>query len=85
MAADTVPLNGYAVRALRQARRMKQQTLAVGAEISASYLSEIESSVKVNVSREILGRIMDALMLAPEEERALTRWWLTADAVQVAA
>ena len=86
MAADTVAVNGYAVRALRHARHMKQQTLAVAAELSPSYLSEIESSAKVNVSRDVLGRLMDALFLRPEDERALTRWWTVAElAGEVAA
>lgn len=79
MAEETVEVNGFALRALRQSRRMKQQTVAVVAEISASYYSELESSTKVKVSREVLGRLMDALNLAPEDERAITRWWTVAE------
>lgn len=79
MAEETVEVNGFALRALRQSRRMKQQTVAVIAEISASYYSELESSTKVNVSREVLGRLMDALNLAPEDERAVTRWWTVSE------
>lgn len=75
MAADTVALNGYALRALRQARHMKQGTAAAASEVSPSYYSELESGTKVNVSREVLGRIMNALALAPQDERALVRWW----------
>lgn len=76
---DTVPINGYALRALRQSRRMKASTCALVAEVSPSYYSELESGAKVNVSRDVLRRIMDALFLAPEDERALTRWWLVAE------
>lgn len=75
MASDTVPINGFAVRALRRARRLSQQKVAVLAEISPSYLSELESSVKVNVSLEVFQRLVFALDLDPEDERALTRWW----------
>lgn len=75
MAIDTVEINGHALRALRQARRLKQQTVAVIAEISPSYYSELESGKKQAVSREVLQRLMDALALGPEDERALTRWW----------
>lgn len=79
MAGDTVQLNGFAVRALRKARRLKQQQVAVLAEISGSYYSEIESSTKVNVSRPVLDRLMTALNVDDEDERAITRWWTTGE------
>lgn len=75
MAADTVEINGYALRALRQALRMKQQTVAVVAGISASYYSELESGKKSAVSLPVLQALMDAFHLAPEDQRAVTRWW----------
>lgn len=78
MPADTVPINGFALRALRRAKRLKQQHVAVIAEISPSYYSELESSAKVNVSVDVFGRLVTALDLAPEDERAISRFW-TAD------
>lgn len=79
MASDTVQLNPFAVRALRQARGMKQQTVATLAEISVSYYSELESGVKQFPSREVLLKLMDALGLRPEDERAITRYWLASE------
>lgn len=80
MAADTVEINGYALRALRHARRMKQDHVRVIAGISGSYYSELESGKKTSVSRTVLQGLMDAFNLEPYEERALTRWWTVAEA-----
>lgn len=79
MPNDTVQLNGFAVRAIRKARRLKQQQVAVLAEISGSYYSEIESSAKVNVSRPVLDRLLFALSIDDEDERAITRWWVISE------
>lgn len=76
MPADTVPLNGFALRALRRAKRLKQQHVALIADISPSYYSELESSAKVNVSLDVFRGLVTALDLAPEDERAISRFWV---------
>lgn len=85
MPGDMIQLNGFALRALRRAKRLKQQHVALVAEISPSYYSELESSAKVNVSLEVFAGLIRALDLAPEDERALARFWLAEERDQAVA
>lgn len=70
----TVDINPYALRLVRRLRNLKQATIAVEAEISPSFLSELESGRKPRVSRETLDALMRALQLEPDDERAITRY-----------
>lgn len=56
-----VPINGQAVKAIRQALGVNASTLATDAVISTSFLSNIEAGRKVRVSPELRKRIADRL------------------------
>lgn len=54
------------LRRIRHAKGMSQDTLALEAEMSRSYLSQLEKG-KYYVSLEVIGRLADALEVRPEE------------------
>jgi transcriptional regulator with XRE-family HTH domain len=54
------------LRRLRHAKRLSQDALALEAEMSRSYLSQIEKG-KFYVSLEVIGRLADALGVDPVE------------------
>ncbi|OAN43048.1 transcriptional regulator [Paramagnetospirillum marisnigri] len=54
------------LRRLRHAKGMSQDELAFEAEMSRSYLSQLEKG-KFHVSLKVLGRLADALEAAPVE------------------
>lgn len=76
--SDSVILNSAALRALRKSRGMSKSKLAVWAEISPSYVTELENGTKTSPSRDVLFRLMDALNIDPADERALTLEWVDA-------
>lgn len=59
--ARGVPVNGAAIRALREARGINVSTLATDAAISTAFLSNIEAGRKVRVSPEVRQRLADRL------------------------
>lgn len=60
MAAETLPTNGAAIRALRRAYGLKVYELANRAGITDGYLSNIELGYK-NASPGVLRRIAEAV------------------------
>lgn len=54
------------LRRLRHAKGMSQDELALEAEMSRSYLSQLEKG-KFHVSLKVLGRLADALRAEPQE------------------
>lgn len=54
-------INRTALTDLREAHGLSKSALAVEAEISLSYLSELESGAKENVSGEVLRKLANAL------------------------
>lgn len=54
------------LRRLRHAKGMSQDELALEAEMSRSYLSQLEKG-KFHVSLKVLGRLADALQVDPQE------------------
>lgn len=54
------------LRRLRHARGLSQDELALEAEMSRSYLSQLEKG-KFHVSLKVLGRLADALRAEPQE------------------
>jgi transcriptional regulator with XRE-family HTH domain len=54
------------LRRLRQAKRLSQDDLAYDAEVSRSYLSQLEKGVFF-ASLRIVGRLADALGVEPAE------------------
>lgn len=64
-------LNRYALADMATARSLSKSALAVRAQISLSYLSELWSGTKTTVSLDVLGQLAKALELAhPESLRA---------------
>ena len=63
-------LLGYSIRILRQARELSGAQLAEKAEISAAYLSLIESEERVPPDATLV-KIADALVIDPELLRVL--------------
>lgn len=61
--ARGVPINGAAVRALREARGVNLSSFAIDTLISTGYLSNIEAGRKVMVSPEVRERIAKRLQL----------------------
>lgn len=59
--ARGVPINGAAVRAVREALGVNVSTLATDAVISTGFLSNIEAGRKTRVSPEVRRRIADRL------------------------
>lgn len=53
------------LRRLRHAKGWSQDELALEAEMSRSYLSQLEKG-KLHVSLKVIGRLADALKVAPE-------------------
>lgn len=54
------------LRRLRHARGLSQDELALEAEMSRSYLSQLEKG-KFHVSLKVLGRLADALQAEPQD------------------
>lgn len=54
------------LRRLRHAKGLSQDELALEAEMSRSYLSQLEKG-KFHVSLKVLGRLSEALQAAPQE------------------
>lgn len=54
------------LRRLRNAKGLSQDKLALEAEVSRSYLSQLEKGV-YHVSIDIIGKLADALEAEPEE------------------
>jgi len=63
---DLRQLFAFNLRRLRHAKGMSQDELAFEAEMSRSYLSQLEKG-KFHVSLKVLGRLADALAAAPVE------------------
>lgn len=59
--ARGVPINGSAVRAIREARGINVSTLATDCAISTGFLSNIEAGRKIRVSPEVRQRLADRL------------------------
>jgi transcriptional regulator with XRE-family HTH domain len=59
--ARGVPIQGAALRAIREARGINVSTLATDAAISTAFLSNIEAGRKVRVSPEVRKRLADRL------------------------
>ena len=56
---------GPVVRQLRLKRKLSQEALANSAHVSSGYLSKLERGVYKAPSSEVLGRIAQALSIAP--------------------
>jgi transcriptional regulator with XRE-family HTH domain len=59
--ARGVPVNGAAIRALREANDWELGKFAAAIQVSTGYLSNIEAGRRPRVSPEIIGRIKDTL------------------------
>jgi transcriptional regulator with XRE-family HTH domain len=59
--ARGVPVNGAAVRAIREALGIKLSTLATDTLLSTGYLSNVEHGKKPRVSPEVRRRLADRL------------------------
>lgn len=58
---------------LRRTRRLKQRQLAGLLEVSPCYISALETGAKPPPSKEVLDRLIAAMSLTKEEERAFWR------------
>lgn len=52
---------GERIQSLRKRERMSQEDLADAAEISTTYLSEIENGRRTNIGMQVLSRLASAL------------------------
>lgn len=59
--ARGVPVNGAAIRAIREALGINLSTLATDSTLSTGYLSNIENGRKIRISPQVRRRLADRL------------------------
>lgn len=75
-----------AVTAIREGRKLSKSKLAVAAQITVSYVSELEAGNRLNPSLEVVQRLANALDCEPEAfyvRRSLVRDFVRSNPGQV--
>lgn len=73
MPGQGLPINGHAVEDIRNIRYLSQTELAEAAEISKSYLNEIERGARTSASPQVVRRLAEQLGVSPGTIVAATR------------